>query len=138
MNKVTAAFALILFSATGSVAAERQWVYFDGEEPSCKSRCITTYTDTLSKKALGNGKVRISTLTDYKDYQSKQTFGLSEIETLIFDCKKSKYKSLSITWYSKYQGKGKVTDHDDSITEWGIIPDSHDKLFDKFCGKEIK
>jgi len=132
MNKVTAALAIILLSATGSVAAERKWVNFD---PSFYDE---EYFDMASKKNLGKGKIKVDTLMDYNPEHglSHQILGKSNVESIVLDCIKHKFKHITSTWYSDYQGKGKVTDHGSYLDQrWHSISidDQMERLFDMIC-----
>ena len=129
MNKVTAALAITLLSATSSLAQTSQWVYFSGPSWS-----VQTFIDPSSKKTYGFGEEGITTLSNYAEKdQSATTFGLSEVETLIFDCGHSRMKFYASTWYSLQNAKGRVTKKFPIDNKWSPIPRNYILLFAKVC-----
>lgn len=82
------------------------------------------------EKEYGNRSVTL--LQSYESISSAMMFGLSEVETVIFDCNRSRYRELQGKWFDSKMGTGRVT-KTNGPGPWGPIPIFAIQAFAKIC-----
>ena len=101
-----------------------QWVQFDGD----------LYIDPFSKAEYSVFRTGITTLTNFDSVSSAQMFGLSEVETIIFDCQESKMSSAGTKWYEgKFATGGLTKEFPAPLNEWYPISRHYLRLFAETC-----
>jgi len=104
---------LILFSISAEVAAE--WTMIQTNDDG------NMYIDFDSIKKSGN-LISVLSLSDY--YLAQQKQGLSSQWEELVDCKRKKFKALSINYYAENMGKGEIlatTHFNESETGWSDV-----------------
>jgi len=97
------------------------------------------YVESESRKALPNGVVAVSALTDYdpnspqaKDFGLAEK-GLSEIESVSIDCPRRLYKSNGGNWFKEHMGRGEISKNYGSVLKWTPVPDYYNGLAAEIC-----
>ncbi|MEY3743473.1 MAG: hypothetical protein RLZZ541_528 [Pseudomonadota bacterium] len=104
---------LILFSISAEVAAE--WTMIQTNDDG------NMYIDFDSIKKSGD-LISALSLSDY--YLAQQKQGLSSQWEELVDCKRKKFKALSINYYAENMGKGEIlatTHFNESETGWSDV-----------------
>ncbi len=104
---------LILFSISAEVAAE--WTMIQTNDDG------NMYIDFDSIKKSGD-LISVLSLSDY--YLAQQKQGLSSQWEELVDCKRKKFKALSINYYAENMGKGEIlatTHFNESETDWSDV-----------------
>jgi hypothetical protein len=104
---------LILFSISAEVAAE--WTMIQTNDDG------NMYIDFDSIKKSGD-LISALSLSDY--YLAQQKQGLSSQWEELVDCKRKKFKALSINYYAENMGKGEIlatTHFNESETDWSDV-----------------
>ena len=104
---------LILFSISAEVAAE--WTMIQTNDDG------NMYIDFDSIKKSGD-LISVLSLSDY--YLAQQKQGLSSQWEELVDCKRKKFKALSINYYAENMGKGEIlatTHFNESETGWSDV-----------------
>ncbi len=104
---------LILFSISAEVAAE--WIMIQTNDDG------NMYIDFDSLKKSGD-LISVLSLSDY--YLAQQKQGLSSQWEELVDCKRKKFKALSINYYAENMGKGEIlatTHFNESETGWSDV-----------------
>jgi hypothetical protein len=104
---------LILFSISAEVAAE--WTMIQTNDDG------NMYIDFDSIKKSGDS-ISVLSLSDY--YLAQQKQGLSSQWEELVDCKRKKFKALSINYYAENMGKGEIlatTHFNESETDWSDV-----------------
>ena len=103
----------ILFSISAEVAAE--WTMIQTNDDG------NMYIDFDSIKKSGD-LISVLSLSDY--YLAQQKQGLSSQWEELVDCKRKKFKALSINYYAENMGKGEIlatTHFNESETDWSDV-----------------
>jgi hypothetical protein len=101
-----------------------KWVQFDRD----------LHIDPFSRAEYSVFRTGITTLTNYESISSAQMFGLSEVETVIFDCQESKMSSNGTKWYQGQFAAGKLTkEFPAELNEWYPISRHYLRLFAEIC-----
>lgn len=101
-----------------------EWVQFDGD----------LYIDPMSRAEYDVFRTGIKTLTNYESISSAMMFGLSEVETIIFDCQKSRMLSNGTAWYEEKFAAGALTKEFPARgNEWQPISRHYLRLFAEIC-----
>ncbi len=82
------------------------------------------------EKELGTRSVTL--LQSYESISSAMMFGLSEMETVLFDCNRSRYRELQSKWFESKMATGRIT-KDTGPGPWGPIPIFAIQAFAKVC-----
>ena len=104
---------LILFSISAEVAAE--WTMIQTNDDG------NMYIDFDSIKKSGD-LISVLSLSDY--YLAQQKQGLSSQWEELVDCKRKKFKALSINYYAENMGKGEIlatTHFNESESGWSDV-----------------
>ena len=117
------------------ITGPADWTYFSGDNPkTCTDICVTLYINPFSKESYGFEKTGTTTLTTFNDgAQSARTFGGSEKDTIIFDCRNSRTMSNGTMWFAGAMGRGKMTKTFPADKRWSPIPYFDIKLFAAMC-----
>jgi len=131
MKKSTLAFAAAL--AVHASTASADWLFVSQDDFS------RIYMDPQSREALPEGRVSIRALTDY-DPRAEEAArfglaekGLSEIETVVLDCRSEKYRSGGGAWYTDQMAAGAVKSAYSARETWSKTPAFYLPLFSKLC-----
>ena len=138
MLKITLALTISVLSATSSLAQTSKWVYFSTDHSKeCDDRtCVNQYLDPSSRKTHGWREEEVTILWNYGEGVQNSVgsvYGRSQVETVIFECDKSKMKFSSRTWYKLANAKGGIVEKEQVNRKWGPIPYNYILLFGRIC-----
>jgi hypothetical protein len=138
MNKTVLALTISVLSATSSIAQTSKWVYFSTDHSKeCDHRtCVNQYLDPSSRKTHGWREKEVTILWNYGEGVQNSVgsvIGRSTVETVIFECDKSKMKFSSRTWYKLANAKGGIVEKEQVNRKWGPIPYNYILLFGRIC-----
>ena len=139
MLKTVLTLTISVLSATSSIAQTSKWVYFSTNHNSkeCDDRtCVNQYLDPSSRKTHGWREKEVTILWNYGEGVQNSVgsvIGRSTVETVIFECAKSKMKFSSVTWYKLAYAKGGIVKKEQVNKKWGPIPYNYILLFAKVC-----
>ncbi|MBV1701039.1 MAG: hypothetical protein KGQ46_04375 [Hyphomicrobiales bacterium] len=125
MKKLITYFLFYVVFITPSMA---DWQKFGDD-------CSNDYCTYINSSARSdNGIVHnIGILDDYSSISSAQMWGLSEVETISFDCDQSRIRFGTNVWYEKRMARGKIVKIFPPNKKWIPIPYNYRKLFAKIC-----
>ena len=120
-------FVIFLFY---EATARAEWLPAGGDDYS------KIFLDSQSPRQNADKTVFVRALTDY-DPKTPKSFkrlegGLSEIESVIFDCARDAYRSEGGVWYVGHMATGAVSRHYGAAT-WAKVPSYYAGLFTKVC-----
>ena len=128
MNKITLALTISVLSATSSIAQTSPWVYFK------QGGGVEAFIDPSSRKTYGYGEEGITILWNFGEgTRNSRVPGESQVETIIFECNKSKMKFSSSTWYELADAKGDIVEKERVNRKWYPIRYNYILLFAKIC-----
>jgi hypothetical protein len=131
MRKTTIALAAAL--AAHASAASADWLLVSQDDFS------KIYMDPQSRETLPEGRVSVRALTDY-DPRAEEAArfglaekGLSEIETVVMDCRNEKFRSGGGSWFTEHMAGGAVKSAYAAKEAWSKTPAFYSTLFSKLC-----